>query len=165
MPRPCSVCHHPEHATIDRDLVQGLTYRNISKRFDISIMALARHKQAHVPLTLVKAHEAETVAQADDLLAQVRQLQAKAWGILQQAEGAGQLMIALAAIREARGLIELLGRLMGELQDAHTINVVLSPEWQQIRRVFLEALQPYPEARVSVARALLTIEGANGSHH
>jgi len=58
------------------------------------------------------------------------------------------------AIREARGNIELLAKLLGELDERPVINLVAAPEWIQIRTAILVALQPYPEARVTVAEAL-----------
>jgi hypothetical protein len=59
----------------------------------------------------LKAREAEEAARADDLLEQVRHLQAHALHILERAEKAGDLRTALAAISQARGNLELLGKL------------------------------------------------------
>ena len=53
----------------------------------------------------------------DDLLGEARALKQRALAVLQRAEAAGQLAVALAAIREARGLLELLGKLDGQLAD------------------------------------------------
>jgi len=160
MPRPCTVCHHPERAAIDEALVTGLTYRNISIRFDIPVMALFRHKQGHLPVTLMQAHEADTVAKADDLLAQLRTLQAKAEAILATTEQAGHLMVALAAIREARSCLELLAKLVSLLKDPPAVLILHSPEWRQVRRALMEALTPFPEARAAVTSALVTLEAS-----
>ena len=104
---------------------------------------------------------AEEVAQADDLLAQVRDLQAKALGILNKAEEAGELRTALSAIREARGNLELLAKLLGELDERPQVNLLVSPEWIELRAVIVGALEPYSDARGAILRAL---EGAdNGS--
>jgi len=95
------------------------------------------------------------VAHADDLLAQVRDLQVRTMAILDKAESSrGGLRTALQAIREARGNLELLARLLGELQEAQTINVLVAPEWLSLRTVILQAVEPYPEARVAIVRAL-----------
>jgi len=50
------------------------------------------------------------VARADDLLEQVRDLQAHALGILERAEKTGDLRTVLAAISPTRGNFELLGK-------------------------------------------------------
>jgi len=94
------------------------------------------------------------VASADNLLADVRELQARALAILDVAERAGELRTALAAIREARGNLELLGRLAGELNDAPQLNIHLSAEWLQLQAVVVGALEGHPEARESVLRAI-----------
>ena len=91
MPRRCTVCDHPEKHSIDEVLVTGAPYRSIAKRFRLSESAVYRHKTEHLPANLLKAKEAEEVAQADDLLDQVRYLQAHALDILDRAEKAGDL--------------------------------------------------------------------------
>ncbi len=154
MPRTCTVCTHPQRDEIDAALVAGVALRNIAKRFDTSPTAVFRHKGEHLPAKLVMAQEAAEVAEADDLLGQVRDLQRRAHNILDKAEEAGELRVALSAIREARGNLELLAKLLGELDDRPQINVLVSPEWLELRTVVIGALEPYPDARGSVLRAL-----------
>lgn len=60
----------------------------------------------------------------------------------------------MAAIRECRGNLELLGRVTKELESAPTVNLTLNPEWLELRAVVVAALAPYPDARGSVLRAL-----------
>lgn len=56
--------------------------------------------------------------------------------------------------------IELLAKLIGEL-DERPVNVLISPEWLELKAVIVTALEPHSEARESVLRAL---EGVgNGS--
>jgi hypothetical protein len=86
------------------------------------------HESGAIPSFLAKAQEAREVAKADDLLSDVRGLQERALGILDKAEDAGDRRTALGAIREARGNLELLAKLLGEL-DERPVNVLLSPEW------------------------------------
>ena len=157
MPRSCTVCAHEARTEIDRALVAGETFRHIAARFDTSTGALQRHKADHLPVKLAKAQEAQEVAQADDLLSQVRDLQIRALAILDKAEEAGELRTALFAIREARGNLELLAKLLGELDDRPQVNVLVSPEWLELRAVIVGALETHPEARGAVLRAL---EGA-----
>lgn len=56
--------------------------------------------------------------------------------------------------------IELLAKLLGELDDRPQVNITLSAEWVQIRTVLLDALAPHPEARASVSAALLELEAS-----
>jgi len=157
MPRSCTVCEHPDKEAIDRALVGDSSNLSVSSLFAVSEQALRRHKANHLPAKLVMAQAAEEVAQADNLLSQVRDLQGRAYGILDKAEGAGDLRTALGAIREARGNLELLAKLLGQLDERPVVNLNVSPEWLELRAVIVGALEPHPDARGAVLRAL---EGA-----
>jgi hypothetical protein len=160
MPRVCTVCTHPEREAIDRALVEGAVGLNLASRFELSKSAVDRHKADHLPAALVKGREAREVANADDLLQAVQDLQARAWSILSTAEDAGDLRTALGAIREARGNLELLAKLMGKLHEGAVVNVLVSPEWIMVRTLILQALDPYPDARLAVSGAMEAHAGA-----
>ncbi len=154
MARTCTICEHPEREAIDRALVGETSNLSLSSLFGVSESAARRHKGNHLPAKLAKAHEAEEVALADDLLRQVRALQSKTLSILLRAEGAGDLRTALSAVREARGNVELLAKLSGELDERPVVNVLVSAEWLELRAVIVGALEPYRDARESVLRAI-----------
>jgi hypothetical protein len=105
----------------------------------------------------LKAREAAEVAQADDLLNQVRSLQTHVLDILERAEKAGDLRTALAAISQARGNLELLGKLAGELDERPVVNLNVSPQWLELRAVIVGALEPHPAAHTAVLRALESV--------
>jgi hypothetical protein len=154
MPRRCTVCDHPQRQGIDEDLVTGAPYRSVAKRFGLSESSVYRHKTEHLPAHLLKAREVEEAARADDLLDQVRHLQAHALDILERAERAGDLRTALAAISQARGNVELLGKLAGELDERPVVNLNVSAEWLELRALIVGALEPHPAAHRAVLRAL-----------
>ena len=159
MARRCTICAHEKRPDIDRALVAGEKYRDIAGQFGVSRSALVRHSDDHLPASLVKAHDAAEAAQADALLAQVVDLRDKAIGILEAAEEKKDLRSAIAAIREARGCVELLGKLAGQLQDVPVINVFMSAEWQGVQTAILAALEPHADARMAVAKALTGWQG------
>jgi len=74
--------------------------------------------------------------------------------ILQQAEQAGDLRTACTAIREARGTLELLAKVTGELETGPSISITMAPEWIQVRTVILQTLEPFPEARAQLIAKL-----------
>ena len=154
MPRTCTICYHECLEEINRALVEGTAFPALVAKYRVSKDALSRHKVNHLPVTLVKAQEAQEVANADDLLEVVRNLQSRALTILGRAEGVGDLRTALGAIREARGNLELLAKLVGELDERPQINVLVHPEWLELRAVIVNALEPHPEARGAVLGAL-----------
>jgi len=149
------VCSHPEREAIDRALVEGQSTGKLAGRYrTIDERAIRRHRSNHLPTALARAREAEEVSRADDLLAQVRGLQDRALAILGKAEDSGDLRAALGAIREARGNLELLAKLLGELDERPQVNVLVSPQWLELRAVVVSALGPHPHAREAVLRAL-----------
>jgi len=82
-------------------------------------------------------------------------LQARTLAILATAEKAKQLPVALMAIREARGNLELLGKFTGKLRPETQVNVlVASPEWLALRERLADALEPYPDALAAVQEAI-----------
>lgn len=163
MPRTCTVCGHPQRPAIDAALLAGEPFRHIAERFGPSATALTRHKRDHIPAHVATAKDAAQVADADDLLGQLRALRNKAITILQEAETAGDYRTALAGIREARGCIETLLEVEGELDRRGVTNVIVNPEWVQIRTAIVVALEPYPDAAQAVAGRLAVIEG--GASH
>lgn len=158
MPRVCTVCEHPNREGIDRAAVGGASNRSLASLHDVSEAAIRCHRTNHLPATLAKSQDAQEVAEADDLLAQVQNLQARTLSILEKAETTSQHRMALSAIREARSNLELLAKLVGQLDDSPTVNITISAEWIQVRGVLLAALTPYPEARSAVAGELLKLE-------
>jgi len=153
MPRVCTVCNHPSKVEIDRMLVEGEPYRSIAKQFSLSDAAVYRHK-SHLNGTLIKAKGIKEIVQADNLMEQVRDLQKRALNILSKTEESEDWRAATGAIREARGCLELLGKLAGELQDGQTVNVIVSPQWVELRTIIINALEPHIEAKLAVLNAL-----------
>ncbi len=154
MPRRCAVCTHPDKEAIDEALVGDAALSALAAIYRVSDDSLSRHKAKHLPAKLVMAQAAEEVAQADDLLSQVQDLQSRTLAILEAAEGTEQHRTALSAIREARSNLELLAKLLGELDERPVVNLNVSPEWLELRAVIVGALEPHPEARGAVVRAI-----------
>src|SRR5262245_38789993 len=145
MTRRCTVCVHDERDAIDASIVNGAPYRRIATQYQLAEASVRRHVAAHLPEALVLAAEASTAARADQLLEQATGLLTAALDLLEQARQAGDLRAALSAIGQARGVLELLARLKGELPDT-TMNITVSAEWIQVRSVVLSALTPWPDA-------------------
>ena len=154
MSRRCTICTHYERHAINVALVQRDPYRHIAKQWDVSTGALQRHAKEHLPELLVKAKNAVEVAEADDLLSRVEALQRRTLAILESAEETGELRTALSAIKEARGNLELVGRITKELDERPTFNLYMNPEWLELRAVIVAALEPYSDARGAVLGAI-----------
>jgi hypothetical protein len=151
---------HPERQEIEKTLLGTEKLPDIAQRFALSRWSLYRHKQRHLLQKLKKAQDIKEKAQANSLLRQMLYLQSRALTILKTAEASGELETALRAIREARGNLELLAKLQGDLAQEGTINIVLSPSWISLRTIILRTLEPYPEAKLKIAQALGGVDHA-----
>ncbi len=154
MAQVCKVCTHEQLELINSDLAESKNISEISRKYNVSWHSLKAHRENHLPAHMVKAKEAEESITAGNLLSQVQFLQEKALSMLGKAEQAGDMKTALQGVREARGCLELLAKMQGELQQEGTVNITLAPEWMELRAVILQAVEPYPEARESITVAL-----------
>jgi len=68
--------------------------------------------------------------------------------------------LILKTVTTLQGPLELFAKLVGDLDERPQVNVLVAPEWVQVRAAVLAALRPYPEARAAVADRLLALEAA-----
>jgi hypothetical protein len=168
MPRPCSVCNHDQRREIDKALLNGESYRNVSQQFRVSPAALTRHKP-HTAASVEKAHARREVNLGESLLAKLDRLEARlettytdSVQLLATAKAAGDTATAVRAVNairnvlsESRQQIEVLGELRGELDRRPQINLaVLAP---LILQTFAEG-GVSTEVRVAVAKRLATLD-------
>ena len=161
MPRLCLVCSHPERAEIDRCLIEGVSFRIVSKRFTVSVASIQRHNKDHIPARIAQAKQAAEVANADDLLIQIQALRNKAIALLKKAEDSGDYRTALAGVKEARNCIETLLEIEGKLDRRPTFNITLSPQWVSMRAIIIGALRDHPDAATAVVAALKEGDGVS----
>ena len=164
MPRVCTVCAHDDRAAIDEAIVRRVPSRTIASLHSLDRSAILRHKDTHVSAALVTVQARREAQGAETLADRVEALYERAGKILDAAEAEGRATVALAAVRELRGIVELLGKLSGELDErpnVNVLNVVASPDWMAVRQTVLAALQPYPDASAAVAARLLALETAS----
>jgi len=158
MPRKCTICEHKHRKKIDKALVDGVSYRDIAGRFNVSRTTLSRHKKEHLPRNLARGKKAKEAAEADGLLDHAKGLLDKANEILAKTEKKKDWPTALKAIREARGVLELLAKLEGQIREGIQVNVLLQPSWIKLRTAILAALDKHPKAKRSVVAALKEVE-------
>ena len=163
MGRVCTVCTHERRFAIEELLAtRQASYRNVAQRFGVSLDAVGRHvRSGHIGALLALAADAERAAQADTLLDRIEALHRRTLAILEAVEDTDEHRTALAAIREARANLELIGEVRKELDRAGTINWEINVEWQEVKALILTALGPHPAAREAVFHALT--EAPNGN--
>jgi len=154
MGRTCTVCTHKDLDEINRLLLCSDSYRDLARQFNLSKDALARHKESHIPEALTKAEDIKEVAQADKLLDELLKVREKTYSLLDKAEQAKEVKSWPGFLRELREQIKLMAELEGRLASQPQINILVAPQWVELRTVIIRALEPYPEAREAVVHAI-----------
>lgn len=166
----CLVCSHREHAAIDLALARGVSVTAIGRRYKISTDSLYRHRANHLPPTL----RAQLIAGPDldidldrlketesqSLLAHLVGLRHRLFAALDAAEeyADGNMLTRVASALHAN--LELTGKLLGDLGVGSTnvTNILIAPQYIEMRVALVQALSAFPEARLAVAQALHQIE-------
>ena len=159
MPRRCTVCASEHRDAIEDAFIAGTPKRRIATLYGVGEKSVRHHMSEHLPQLLALARDAERASRADSLLDRVEALQGRTEAILAEVEGTDLYGVQLAAIREMRRNLELIGEVTKELNRTPTFNLQLSPEWVELRAVIVGALTTHPQARESVLRAIRGIEG------
>jgi hypothetical protein len=166
----CCVCAHRERAAIELAIARGVSTYALAKRYGVSHDSIGRHGKNHLPpqlraqlfagpdlaIDLDKLRETES----QSLLANLVALRHRLFASLDVAEEAGDgNMISRIASQLHRNL-EVTGKLIGDLNvGATTItNVLLMPAYVELRVGLVEALGPFPDARIAVAQVLHRLE-------
>ena len=157
MARQCHCCVHPERDSIDAALVCGESQKVIAERYGVGRSAVQRHARRHISPALA-AMQVEREAEATNtLLRRTERLIERTERLLQAAEQDGKVSAALAAVRELRGLLDLLGRVTGEIRDQQptvTVNLLSSPEILAALNVVYAELADLPDVRQRIAARL-----------
>lgn len=162
MPRVCTVCGHPERAEIDAALVaREASNRRIASQYGVSERAVRDHKANHLKARMLEAAERNTEADirtAIDVVGQLRLINGMALQVLKEARTTNNGDLALKAVDRIQRQLELQAKLIGDLSDGDTVNIIIQPEWVQVRSHLMTALRPYPDARLAASKALASLE-------
>ncbi len=162
---------HPERARIEYDLARGVPERVVAKKYGFSLTTAHRCSANLPPQLKAAALVGKIVSEAD--LERMRVDESK--GILQNlAMQRARLLLAQDRALEAderymvgtlanqiHKNIELTGRYLGQFAQHSVqtnINVLIQPEYLELRAKIVRALAPFPEARHAVAAVLHSIE-------
>jgi hypothetical protein len=147
--KTCSICSHQDRPAIDRALVDGASLRAIAGQYGTNKSALDRHRK-HLAPALTIAKQAERVTEATSLLSRVERIMGRLEMICEASTRERDWLPAIAASRELRSCLELLGKLSGEIQSGTNLAVQIingvpakmvavgSPEWQASLRDYMD---------------------------
>jgi hypothetical protein len=142
--RHCTICGHRNRPAIDQALLTGRSQSSIASEFTLSRDALSRHYLRHVSVEAADGSAPPASETADgpvDLVGSVASLQARVMALLKKAERDRDLRGALAAVREAAGLLMLLGKMTGVIApDGTRVQINLGGGSANIKARILQKL-------------------------
>jgi transposase-like protein len=124
----CHVCQHPDRLDIDRAIVQGSNRASISRQYGISEQSLMNHERKHLSHQLAAAWQGKQEGESLDLLREIETLLQKSKAILEKAEQDEKYALALSAIRESRGVIELMINVSFSLHQVRMLELQIERE-------------------------------------
>lgn len=166
----CTVCAHRERAGIDLALARGVSCRALAARYRLGSYSVWRHSKNHLPaqlrakllagpdldIDLDKLRETES----QSLLVNLVSLRHRLFASLDTAEecGDGNMLSRLAG--QLHQNLEITGKLLGDLATgpSSVTNILIQPQYVELRVELTRALAPFPEARQAVAVALHRLE-------
>ena len=154
MPRTCTICNHLQRVALETALLDGTSLRDIAGQFGTGKSAIARHRDGCLAVTLSHATQARAVVNGETLLSRLQAINAEALEILRESrqKATKNNDLALKAIARVEKQIELEAKLLGELNDAPTVNFNVSID--KLQTVIIKALAGFPDAKIAVAEAL-----------
>lgn len=155
---PCIICHRSDRERIEHDLAQGKSLREVGRAYGIDHSAVFRHKRDHTANEIAQVNRQDK--ERGSALARLETLYDTAEKLLRKAlKGDASVNAQVQVVKEVRACLELIAKMTGELNERpQTVNLMMAPEWLQVRAALFEALNPYPEALNAVAARLGTLE-------
>ena len=157
MPKRCLVCTHPRREEVDRAIARGEPYAAISRTYSISRHSIERHAKLHLPVVVREAARTQVVEHGGTILDQVRRLNAKALQLLDEAAAKGRYTGAAAFLKEARELLTLEARLLGELDTRDRVEVHNYLDARTLAIRIAKELEDEPELAERVGRVLMEL--------
>ena len=133
----CTVCALPLAGSINDLLRSGRPARSIAADFGISYDALTRHARNHVAKRAVAPVPESAGDPLDELVTALR-----VRALAGNPSDTREYRLALAAQSDVRHAIPPQRDLASE------------PEWVELRTAMLDALEPFPKARLAIVAAL-----------
>ncbi len=121
--KECSICSHKDVAEIDTALLDGISVREIEKRFAVGRASASRHKRSHIAAERFEAIETaiESIQRSDEpVVEQVKDVCALLRRLIARAQQSGNLSIANQGLKNLTAALETLARMTGELEQPAT---------------------------------------------
>jgi hypothetical protein len=164
MGRLCTVCSHPRRIEIERAIIGHQPFTEIERSYGVKRMAAVRHLDSgHMAAGLAAARREQQLT-AESLTAALKE-ELELTRASRNRLLAGQRDVDAARVSAVRGrLIELGLRSLGEIADI-TVNIEQQPEFVELVGLVRAVLEPWPDARQALTRALADHGRQNLTRH
>ena len=151
----CLVCSHANRFAIERSwLVEKKSLRSISKELGCSYSLVQRHMKNHLKGQADKVRQALDTKSVD-IVAELEKLYSTCDSYLKKAELANDWQQARAFIAEGRQTLRVIAEVQGKIKDITVqMNVFSNPQIFVLIEQIQSALEPWPQAKLAVAKAL-----------
>jgi hypothetical protein len=165
----CSVCGHRELQAINLALARGVSVTALVRRYKLGPDSIYRHRANHLPATvrakLLAGPDIEIdldqlrESESQSLLANLVALRHRLFAALDAAEEYNDAGMLTRVSSQLHANLELTGKLLGDLGVGVTnVNVLVMPQYVELRVALVQALASFPEARQAVAAVLHQLE-------
>lgn len=158
----CKICDGPNKKQIERSILLGATYTQLSKDYKISYPTLRTHKELHMPLEVAEdmksrmvefqppAFEADRdIPSIDNILNCLSYLHTESLFIYGRAKEEEDFNLALKAIKQD---LECVG--MAIRGHELLLSYQSQGDWEKILPKILKAVEPFKHAKQAIADAL-----------
>jgi hypothetical protein len=165
----CSVCGHRELQAINLALARGVSVTALVRRYKLGPDSIYRHRANHLPATvrakLLAGPDIEIdldqlrESESQSLLANLVALRHRLFAALDAAEEYNDAGMLTRVSSQLHANLELTGKLLGDLGVGVTnVNLLVMPQYVELRVALVQALASFPEARQAVAAVLHQLE-------
>ena len=157
----CVLCNYPKRAAIE----QKIAARQLSMTAAANVVgcnkaSISRHMSRHVSVKILKAANVIEAREGIDVLKQVMDSHKIVWNVIVNAYKDGDMRTVLAGIDTETRQLKLAALVSGQLDESPRVNVLISPEYLELKAIINTTLAPYPDLRQKLGDAFSRV--ANG---
>jgi hypothetical protein len=163
---------HPDRARIERDIALRVPIDKIAKKYGVSAHKITWHARHKMPAQLKAALigkrlkdevdlEKLRIEESEGLLANLAGLRARLLVSFDKAQAAGEHSAVATLGNQLHKNLQIVGDLLGEFashQIQTNINILIQPEYMELRSGLIRILGDYPKAREAVLSVFQQIE-------
>jgi len=155
----CSFCNHRDAALLEQQIaIKELTQAQTAKIIGCNKSTVSRHMANCVPSRIRESMKPEPVEVPGlNVVNALTTSHAKTLEILLDSLAEGDRKTALMAIHAETRQLDLMAKITGQVNAAPQLNFLLNPEFIMLKRIIVETLLPYPDARVALSEKLDSI--------